>query len=169
MEIWRFFFEIRSGSSLGEALEGGIGALYLNLITPYEFILDLKCIKILGIWHIIRKIIQTLLWWGMFAWVIYFSLNNGNISEYIFKMPIETIVRKTGITLAVYIFFTAIISLYEKRKTKRLTAEMKQHTSSQGTHGQKYYNRYPEHIPSSCKACGGPYPECRASCTLFDN
>lgn len=25
-----------------------------------------------------------------------------------------------------------------------------------------------EEIPACCEACGGPYPDCRASCKLFD-
>lgn len=26
-----------------------------------------------------------------------------------------------------------------------------------------------EEIPAYCEACGGPYPDCRASCKLFDD
>lgn len=26
----------------------------------------------------------------------------------------------------------------------------------------------PDYIPPGCRACGGPYPNCKASCPLFD-
>lgn len=33
--------------------------------------------------------------------------------------------------------------------------------------------RYSEHhylrIPAGCRACGGPYPNCKSSCPLFDD
>ena len=26
-----------------------------------------------------------------------------------------------------------------------------------------------DHVPSGCRACGGPYPYCRDSCPIFDD
>lgn len=26
-----------------------------------------------------------------------------------------------------------------------------------------------EHIPAGCRACGGPYPNCKSSCPMFDD
>lgn len=39
---------------------------------------------------------------------------------------------------------------------------------NQGTIEQRYYEIHPEYMPAACKACGGLYAECRASCNIFD-
>lgn len=28
---------------------------------------------------------------------------------------------------------------------------------------------YSGYVPSGCRACGGPYPQCKSSCNLFDD
>ena len=34
---------------------------------------------------------------------------------------------------------------------------------------QEYYNKHPMEVPEGCAACGGPYPDCKWSCPMFDN
>ena len=45
-----------------------------------------------------------------------------------------------------------------------------------GYEDYEYYirlaNRYkpkPEKVPVGCEACGGPYPDCKTSCNLFND
>lgn len=33
----------------------------------------------------------------------------------------------------------------------------------------EYYQEPEDDIPECCKACGGPYPNCRSSCKIFDD
>lgn len=34
---------------------------------------------------------------------------------------------------------------------------------------QEYYDRNQLKVPSGCRACGGPYPSCKDSCSMFDD
>ena len=34
---------------------------------------------------------------------------------------------------------------------------------------EEYYQKPDDDIPECCKACGGPYPNCRSSCKIFDD
>jgi len=31
-----------------------------------------------------------------------------------------------------------------------------------------FYSEIDEEVPVGCLACGGPYPDCKSSCKLFD-
>ena len=35
--------------------------------------------------------------------------------------------------------------------------------------GQDYYKEPVTNIPEGCAACGGPYPDCKWSCPMFDD
>ncbi len=34
---------------------------------------------------------------------------------------------------------------------------------------QEYYDIHTLSVPSGCRACGGPYPSCCDSCSMFDD
>ena len=34
---------------------------------------------------------------------------------------------------------------------------------------QEYYDQHVMEIPEGCCACGGPYPDCIAGCSMYDD
>ena len=71
------------------------------------------------------------------------------------------------ITIGIIAVMNIITTLIFKIWSKSWLGEYR-FNKNQGTIGQRYYERHPEHMPAACKAWGGPYPECRASCNVFD-
>ena len=69
------------------------------------------------------------------------------------------------LSFAIYILLWRIS--YKKRCHDEYMDELV-HGNNKGTRGQRYYARHSERIPVGCRACGGPYPDCRSSCNLFD-
>ena len=43
------------------------------------------------------------------------------------------------------------------------------HIGSYKVHVDDGYDGYDEAVPEGCAACGGDYPNCKASCPLYDD
>ena len=131
--------------------------------------LDAKGIRFdIGV-HIIR-FLETALWWFVVITGIYAVYHQGN-NAILHAIGQKTVKEKfivAGICIAVYCVLNLIAWLVNKAVTKRWRSEPTRSYTQSGTRAQRYYERHPEKIPAGCRACGGPYPECRSSCNLFD-
>jgi hypothetical protein len=131
--------------------------------------LDAKGIRFdIGV-HIIR-FLETALWWFVVATGIYAVYHQGNnaILRAIGQKTVQEKLIVAGICIAVYCVLNLIAWLINKAVTKRWRSEPTSSYTQSGTRAQRYYERHPERIPAGCRVCGGPYPECRSSCNLFD-
>ncbi len=105
----------------------------------------------------IFNLILMIIWWFI---VIYgFISIKDSISS--------NLVINIFITIGIIVAMNIVTIFIFKIGSKSWLGEYR-FNKNQGTIGQRYYERHPEHMPAACKACGGPYPECRASCNVFD-
>ena len=108
--------------------------------------------------NFIFNLILMIIWWFIVIYgfiSIRDSISNSNLLLNIF------------ITIGIIVAMNIVTILIFKIGSKSWIGEYR-FNKNQGTIGQRYYERHPEHMPAACKACGGPYPECRASCNVFD-
>ncbi len=131
--------------------------------------LDAKGIRFdIGV-HIIR-FLETALWWFVVVTGIYAVYHQGNnaILRAIGQKTVQEKLIVAGICFAVYCVLNLIARLINKAVTKRWRSGPTRSYTQSGTRAQRYYESHPEKVPAGCRACGGPYPECRSSCNLFD-
>ena len=134
--------------------------------TPYKgfdirsLIKSIKSVQ--GIFYdivtFIFNLILMIIWWFIVIYgfiSIRDSISNSNLLLNIF------------ITIGIIVVMNIVTMLIFKIGSKSWLGDYR-FNKNQGTIGQRYYERHPEHMPATCKACGGPYPECRASCNVFD-
>ena len=138
----------------------------------------------LGVW--IYHVVEMLIWWFVVLfgiYTIYHQKDNALFAAIEQTSSLEK-VKVLIICIIVYVVIRllawAIYEIDSRKQSKKIHSlknqtytrkRNKKNTSKKqsGTRAQKYYDRHPEHIPSACSACGGPYPECRDSCNLFDD
>ena len=131
--------------------------------------LDAKGIRFdIGV-HIIR-FLETALWWFVVVTGIYAVYHQGNnaILRAVGQKTVQEKLIVAGICFAVYCVLNLIARLINKAVTKRWRSGPTRSYTQSGTRAQRYYESHPEKVPAGCRACGGPYPECRSSCNLFD-
>lgn len=169
----------KSGLSFGESLAIDLPVL---LWTPYkglDFRGRLK--KNSGfdsqfVFHDIGiriwRFIEMIIWWtivigGLFS--IYVQYDNAIRFAIDQKSSIEKL-KIIGIALIVYIVLRLISWIINKVCTNSWKEEGYRPPSyEQGTKAEQYYRQHSERKPVGCRACGGPYPECKLSCNLFDD
>lgn len=106
----------------------------------------------------IFNLILMIIWWFI---VIYGFISIRN------RISNSNLLLNVFITIGIIVVMNIITILIFKIGSKSWLGEYR-FNKNQGTIGQRYYERHPEHMPAACKACGGPYPECRGSCNVFD-
>lgn len=116
------------------------------------------------------NIIEMLICWGIIGFVIFSICHNSNpILEKIEKLSTGNIALVLGITVVIYVVLAILVAILLKIKIRHWKqGEDYSYKPKKGTPGQLYYDKHPERLPLGCSACGGPYPECRSSCHLFD-
>lgn len=170
---------LKSGLSFGDVLAINISPL---LWTPYKgldirelFKLKKLGLDARGILHDImvhiRRFLEMTLWWFIVVFGLYTIYHQGNnaIRSAIDQKSFSGKATIVGICLAVYLVLQLFSWVVNKVVTKKWRNEVRRSSSDSGTRAQRYYDRHPERIPSGCRACGGPYPECKASCNLYDD
>lgn len=169
--------DLKSGLSFGDVLAIDIPPL---LWMPYKGldIRELFKLKKLGLdargilydimVHIMR-FLEMALWWFIVVFGVYTIYHQGNnaIRSTIYQKPFSEKAIIAGICLAVYLVLQIFSWIINIVVTKKWRNEVRRSSSDSGTRAQRYYGRHPERIPSGCRACGGPYPECKASCKLI--
>lgn len=87
------------------------------------------------------------------------------------KINFNAVLGVAGTVLAVV---GSVVSLIAAAKSSRdgITADYgneidDNEMSVDTSYGQ--HKRVTLNIPSGCRACGGPYPQCKISCKLFDD
>lgn len=130
-------------------------------MDAWEIKLDLKVMFI--------NLLETVIWWGSIILAVYYASKNSQcaLMSAMAKMEKKRVLIATGLMIAVIVLLNFIGWLLFKIASKRWRAEDTR-TVSKGTRGQRYYERHPERVPSGCSACGGPYPECKSSCSMFN-
>lgn len=106
----------------------------------------------------IFNLLLMIIWWFIVIYCfisIRDSISNTNLLLNIF------------ITIGIIVVMNIVTIFIFKIGSKSWLGEYR-FNKNQGTIGQRYYERHPEHMPVACKACGGPYPERRGSCNVFD-
>ena len=127
-----------------------------------------------GIWYEIRvhiiRLFETALWWFVVISGINTVRRQGNnaILHAIEQKTTRELLIIAGLSIAAYCVIKLLVWLIDTAVTKRWQRETRRSSYKLGTRGQRYYDRFPERMPAGCRACGGPYPECRSSCPLFD-
>lgn len=115
----------------------------------------------------IRRLICSLLFWLIVGCGIVYYLNRTIIS--ISDQELKTHFISISLFILVIIALDLISILFYKIMEKKDLAEEYEEYTSNGTKGQNYYSGYNSHKPAACRACGGPYPDCKSSCNLFDD
>lgn len=126
--------------------------------------------KVYDIWVHIYRFFDTVIWWALVVGgtvAILNSSNNGLINAIDAKTTTQKL-SIIGIVVGIYFLLLIISLIIWKAVTKRWRNGGIREPVNKGTKAQQYFDRHPEKIPSECRACGGPYPECRSSCNLFD-
>ena len=119
---------------------------------------------------LVFRFIETVIWWGVLvSGVLLFKKNENNLVYQAVKTksPFQ-ILLILGVSIGIYLVLLLISWLLFKSTIKKWKEDFVPKKVSLGTNAQQYYDRHPEKIPVGCRACGGPYPECRSSCNLFD-
>lgn len=116
------------------------------------------------------RLIETIVWWFAVAYGAYTVVTNSTceVAVALQKYQMQQILIRAAITVGViialnliaWIMYKTMINIWRKNSAR-------EQKSNKGTAGQRYFARHPERIPSGCRGCGGPYPECRSSCNLF--
>lgn len=119
----------------------------------------------------LQRIIEMVIWWGVLVYAIRAIMVTPNcvVATTINAMEKKEIFQKAGMVLLAIIVINIlgwIVSSIQSRIWKKQFSRSERY--SKGTLGQHYFDKHPERIPSGCRACGGPYPECRSGCNLFD-
>lgn len=174
-----FFVARKNKMTLFDAISISIPALAW---TPYKGLdireifklkkLDMSWTAILyDLWCMLLRLIEMILWWG----VLIYSVDSVNktptcsLAMTINQMTKAEILQKVGITALAIVILNVFGWILSKIQMKVWQSRFERsEDESKGTLGQRYFYNHPEHIPSGCSACGGPYPECRASCSMFD-
>ena len=170
---------LKSGLSFEDVLAINIPPL---LWTPYKGVDIRELFKITklgldakGILHDImvhiRRFLEMTLWWLIVVFGVYTIYHQGNnaIRSAIDQKSFSEKATIVGICLAVYLALLLLSWVINKVVTQKWKNEGIRPSSPSGTRAQKHYDRHPERIPSGCRACGGPYPKCKASCKLYDD
>ena len=112
------------------------------------------------------RFVETALWWGIIAAVIYTILTPGNngIILKIKQVPRLHLVIILGLSLAVFIIasivFGLLESLFDSIRVRNLNRVINKRS-------KRHYREVSK--PVGCTACGGPYPLCKDGCPLFDD
>ena len=170
---------LKAGLSFGDVFAADIAPLlwtpYKGLDFRYSFTKKNSELDIKGHLHdiviCIKRIIEMALWWFIVifgVYTVYHQSNNAIRPALDQKSFIEKAII-IGICLAVYFVLQLFSWIVVKILKKRGREEMQWTYSQSGTRAQRYYESHPERVPAGCRACGGPYPECRASCNLYDD
>ena len=119
----------------------------------------------------IMRTIEMILWWSMSIYMVYSIIKDDNeILRAISETPFSKAFSSLILAIGVYFFILIIVRINTKLYARHLKKQREIFGgSNRGTRGQQYYYRNLTHIPSGCRACGGPYPECRSSCSLYDD
>ena len=110
-------------------------------------------------------LVKTALWWGLCVWA-YVSINGSDngISLETAAIPHEQKLYLIAITVVIIVCLNIISKIVSKIIFviwKRQTDEpISSYTETEPYRG---------YVPVGCRACGGPYPDCRTSCNMFDN
>ncbi len=119
----------------------------------------------------VRRFIEMALWWFIVIFGVYTIYHQGNnaILSAIDQRSFIDYVFILGISLAVYFVLLFLFQIIYRIVSNKWKNEGGRLHSEYGTRAERYYTRRPERIPVGCRACGGPYPECKAGCNLFDD
>lgn len=118
----------------------------------------------------IFRLFEMVVWWCLVITVLsaVFLTGDNAILKAISRLSTSQNLFVVICVFLIYLlmlFVGLMIRIIAANKYKRERALF---ADNKGTPGQRYYERHPEQIPSGCRACGGPYPECKSSCNLFD-
>ena len=126
------------------------------------------------IYILFYRLMYTLLWWAFTLLCWYEIIKSSNpIKEGILVHTPKQIAIIIGGVFAVYILLLNLskgisIILWKKWRDYQVRLDYAIQASKGGTKRQKYYEKHPGKVPSACRACGGPYPECKSSCKLYN-
>lgn len=177
--IFKVISNLKSGLTLGDVL--AIDMLPI-LWMPYKGLdlrelFNLKTAELdknekhhdLGVYA--WRIVYMALWWFIFLFGLYtvYHQSDNAIRSAIEQKSFNEIIIIIGIVIAVYFVLHLLAWIIQKIVSKKWKNEVRKTSIYSGTKKQRYYERHPERIPSGCRACGGPYPECKASCTIYDD
>lgn len=119
---------------------------------------------------LIFRFIETVIWWAILvSGILLFRKNENNLVYQAVKTKSSyQVLMILGTSIGIYLILLLISWLMFKSTIKKWKEDFVPRKEDLGTKAQQYYNRHPEKIPVGCRTCGGPYPECRSSCNLFD-
>lgn len=115
------------------------------------------------------RLIYTILWWFVIVLgIVVIRTKENVISQTIKSCPPTERLYIIAIFIGCYLLILLIAKLLYRIMMNSIKKAFNTTPSKNGTKSQRYYERHPDKIPFACKACGGPYPECRTSCNLYD-
>ncbi len=112
------------------------------------------------------------LWWGIVVLsTLYFRNGTDIISIRIRSFSTIQVVIRCAFVLIIFLTLLLLKKplsiIKQKLSRKRFLKEYNSRRSE--TKRNNYYDRHPSRIPAGCRACGGPYPDCKSSCNLYDD
>ena len=118
--------------------------------------------------YFIEEIFFGVIWFVLFLAFVhtcFFSQNNP-VGQSIQSLGMNSILIRCGIVACLYIAIIVFLRYKQKAFEKKV---LKEYESSLRKDKPDYYDLHPESMPKHCLACGGPYPDCKASCNLYDD
>ena len=119
----------------------------------------------------IWRLLEMIAWWCIVAGIVFHTRRTPEcaISKAFAQLSTIEIRNRILIIVVSIIVLNLLAWMLDEIDAKKLReGANRTRNNSRGTLGQRYFDKHPERIPSGCRSCGGPYPECRASCSLFD-
>lgn len=122
----------------------------------------------------VHRLISMIVWWGIFGFVVYsvFTTNNGikiAIDQFSFKDKIVRIVITFTVYVVLLIMSQVFFEILSRKWGKQVREGNRYRYNKNRGKRKEYYNQKYKKIPIGCSACGGPYPDCKTSCKLFDD
>ena len=107
--------------------------------------------------------IRTIVWWSLAFWIYStISRSDNSISKELNTLSRDQTVQLIIITCGIVIGINIIVKIISK-------IMFAIYVKTENTHRAASMDMpYRGYIPVGCRACGGPYPNCKTSCNLFD-
>lgn len=117
----------------------------------------------------VQRAMEMVLWWFIVLTSVYNLINAHDVlpSTDILQLSNSQIVLRISSILVVYLVATVMVRFFQRATQKAWQAEDRH--SARRLAKADYYDRHPTRIPSGCRACGGPYPNCRSSCQIYND